>query len=136
MGNAGAIAVRPTQHTITEQDLFLQGNAEFDGQTFAVIGTTEHAPIGVALALTQAQAVLDTIKTVRVAACCCWWIPKASNCVAAMNCWALTELWPIWVCAWIWHGEKATRSLVWSMTDFIGWLYYLRTDCGCLLCRT
>ncbi len=51
-----------TQHSISEQDLFLQGNAEFDGQALAVIGTTEHAPIGVALALTQAQAVLDTIK--------------------------------------------------------------------------
>lgn len=51
-----------TQHTITEQDLFLQGTAEFEGQTLNVIGTTEHAPIGVSLALTQAQAVLDTIR--------------------------------------------------------------------------
>ena len=39
-----------TQHSISEQDLFLQGDAEFDGQTLTVIGTTEHAPIGVALA--------------------------------------------------------------------------------------
>ncbi|EJC60954.1 malonate decarboxylase subunit gamma [Alcaligenes faecalis subsp. faecalis NCIB 8687] len=30
-----------TQHTITEQDLFLQGTAEFEGQTLNVIGTTD-----------------------------------------------------------------------------------------------
>jgi malonate decarboxylase gamma subunit len=40
---------------------FLQGEVVFDGQPVTVIGTTNHAPIGVALALAQARAVLDTI---------------------------------------------------------------------------
>jgi malonate decarboxylase gamma subunit len=39
----------------------LLGHAELDGATLSVIGTTGHAPIGVALALAQAGAVLDTI---------------------------------------------------------------------------
>ncbi len=40
---------------------FLQGDVMFDGEPLTVIGTTNHAPIGVRLALAQARAVLDTI---------------------------------------------------------------------------
>jgi malonate decarboxylase gamma subunit len=48
-------------HGITEQDLFLDGTVSFEGAPLKVIGTTGHAPIGVALALAQARAVLDTL---------------------------------------------------------------------------
>ena len=40
---------------------FLHGSAKFDGRTLAVVGTTNHAPIGYAMALRQARAVLDTM---------------------------------------------------------------------------
>src|SRR6478735_6491046 len=40
---------------------FLQGEAMFDGRPLTVVGTTNHAPIGVALALAQARVILDTI---------------------------------------------------------------------------
>ncbi|WP_457390462.1 biotin-independent malonate decarboxylase subunit gamma [Roseateles sp. P5_E1] len=48
-------------HGITRDGDFLRGEVEFDGEPIAVIGTTNHAPIGVQLALTQARAVLDTM---------------------------------------------------------------------------
>lgn len=41
---------------------FLQGEVIFEGEPLTVIGTTNHAPIGVQLALAQARVVLDTIK--------------------------------------------------------------------------
>ena len=40
---------------------FLQGEVIFDGEPLTVIGTTNHAPIGVRLALAQARLVLDTL---------------------------------------------------------------------------
>lgn len=40
---------------------FLQGDVVFEGQPVTVVGTTNHAPIGVALALMQARVILDTI---------------------------------------------------------------------------
>ncbi|MBW8844811.1 MAG: biotin-independent malonate decarboxylase subunit gamma [Burkholderiales bacterium] len=49
-------------HTIHADDNFLHGHATFDGEQLTVIGTTNHAPIGVALALAQASAVLRTLK--------------------------------------------------------------------------
>ena len=48
-------------HGIARDGDFLRGEVEFDGEPLAVIGTTDHAPIGVQLALTQARAVLDTM---------------------------------------------------------------------------
>ncbi|MBA5604478.1 biotin-independent malonate decarboxylase subunit gamma [Duganella sp. FT3S] len=57
-----AAALFPQGHTITEQDDFLNGVAQVDGQTVAVIGTTRHAAIGVEIALAQAQAVLRTVR--------------------------------------------------------------------------
>jgi len=48
-------------HGMREDGDFLQGEVIFDGEPVAVIGTTNHAPIGVRLALAQARVVLDTI---------------------------------------------------------------------------
>ncbi len=50
-----------TAHDIRADDDFLSGSATFDGRTIAVVGSTNHAPIGYALALRQAQVVLDTM---------------------------------------------------------------------------
>ncbi len=52
----------PQGHDITEQDSFLQGTGQVDGKTVAVIGTANHTPIGVEIALAQAQAVLKTVR--------------------------------------------------------------------------
>jgi malonate decarboxylase gamma subunit len=51
-----------TAHGIAANGDLLRGTAQFDGRPLAVIGTTHHAPIGVALALAQARAVLDTLR--------------------------------------------------------------------------
>lgn len=48
-------------HSIEQTGCFLSGEAHFNGQVMAVLGTTDHAPIGVALALAQARVVLDTV---------------------------------------------------------------------------
>ena len=40
---------------------FLAGDVTFEGQPITLVGTTNHALIGVALALAQARVVLDTI---------------------------------------------------------------------------
>jgi malonate decarboxylase gamma subunit len=53
----------PQGHTIVERDDFLSGEAQVDGQTIAIIGTTGHTPIGVEIALAQAQAILHTVRT-------------------------------------------------------------------------
>lgn len=48
-------------HGIRRDGFFLHGDVIFDGQPITVLGTTEHAPIGVQLALAQARVVLDTL---------------------------------------------------------------------------
>ena len=48
-------------HGIRADGDFLQGDVMFEGERITVIGTTNHAPIGVKLALAQARVVLDTI---------------------------------------------------------------------------
>jgi len=50
-----------TDHDIRAEGDFLHGSAPFDGATLAMIGSTNHAAIGVAMALQQARAVLDTM---------------------------------------------------------------------------
>jgi len=50
-----------TDHDLRADGDFLHGSAEFDGATLALIGSTHHAAVGVALALQQARAVLDTM---------------------------------------------------------------------------
>ncbi|RZI58802.1 MAG: biotin-independent malonate decarboxylase subunit gamma [Rubrivivax sp.] len=46
---------------LTLEGDFLHGTVELDGQPLTVVGTTNHAPIGVTLALAQARVVLDTM---------------------------------------------------------------------------
>jgi malonate decarboxylase gamma subunit len=58
-----ADALFPQGHRIAERDNFLSGEAQVGGQTVTIIGTTEHTPIGVEIALAQASAVLDTVRT-------------------------------------------------------------------------
>ncbi|AWL03732.1 biotin-independent malonate decarboxylase subunit gamma [Massilia oculi] len=52
----------PGGHDIVERDNFLSGTAQVDGQPVAVIGTTGHTPIGIEIALAQAQAILRTVQ--------------------------------------------------------------------------
>ncbi|MEN9868046.1 MAG: malonate decarboxylase beta subunit, partial [Pseudomonadota bacterium] len=47
---------------ITREGAVLHGSAQLDGRTLAVIGTCEHSPIGVEIALRQAQLVLDVLR--------------------------------------------------------------------------
>jgi malonate decarboxylase gamma subunit len=49
-------------HGIRADGDFLHGEARLDGQALTVVGTTNHAPIGVAVALAQARVVLDTLR--------------------------------------------------------------------------
>ncbi len=48
-------------HGMRAQGDFLQGDVMFEGAPLTVIGTTNHAAIGVKLALAQARVVLDTV---------------------------------------------------------------------------
>lgn len=48
-------------HGIRADGDFLSGTAQFDGATVSVLGSTHHAPIGVAMALKQARVILDTV---------------------------------------------------------------------------
>ncbi len=59
--NSLATRLFGSDHRIEREGDFLHGQAEFTGETLTVIGTTDHAPIGVRLALVQARAVLDTV---------------------------------------------------------------------------
>lgn len=52
----------PDGHAISEQDSFLSGDAKVNGMTVSVIGTTNHTPIGVEIALAQARAILHTVR--------------------------------------------------------------------------
>lgn len=52
----------PGGHAIVEVDNFLSGSAQVDGQPVTVIGTTGHTPIGIEIALAQAQAILKTVQ--------------------------------------------------------------------------
>ena len=48
-------------HDINADGEFLSGTARFDGDPIAVVGSTDRAPIGFALAVRQARVVLDTV---------------------------------------------------------------------------
>lgn len=50
-----------SDQTVEADGDFLHGEAGFDGAMLCVVGTADHAPIGVALALRQARVVLDTV---------------------------------------------------------------------------
>lgn len=49
-------------HRVTREGDLLSGTADIKGRTVTVVGTTNHAAIGVELALAQARAVLDTVR--------------------------------------------------------------------------
>jgi malonate decarboxylase gamma subunit len=49
-------------HRVMQVGELLRGSAEVKGRTVTVVGTTDHAPIGVELALAQARVVLDTVR--------------------------------------------------------------------------
>lgn len=57
-----ADALFPGGHEIEERDDVLLGEGRCGEQTFAVIGTTNHAEVGIELALAMAAAVLDTVR--------------------------------------------------------------------------
>ncbi|HEY3046464.1 MAG TPA: biotin-independent malonate decarboxylase subunit gamma [Polaromonas sp.] len=59
--NTLASALFGADHGIKQDGDVLRGTVQFDGMPLVVIGTTNHAPIGVRLALAQARAVLDTV---------------------------------------------------------------------------
>ena len=59
--NSLATRLFGTYHGMRAAGDFLQGEVMFEGEPLTVIGTTNHAPIGVALALAQARVVLDTV---------------------------------------------------------------------------
>jgi len=49
-------------HAVQREGELLHGSAELDGHMLAVVGTTDHAAIGVDLALAQARLVLQTVR--------------------------------------------------------------------------
>lgn len=49
-------------HRVKREGELLSGTGEVNGRTVAVVGTTDHAAIGVELALAQARVVLDTVR--------------------------------------------------------------------------
>jgi malonate decarboxylase gamma subunit len=51
----------PQSHSIVAHGDLLNGTGSVDGKQVAVLGTTNHAPIGIGLALNQARVVLDTV---------------------------------------------------------------------------
>ena len=48
-----------TEHDVRADGDFLSGTAEFEGEPISVVGSTNHAAIGVAMALKQARVLLD-----------------------------------------------------------------------------
>ena len=56
-----AVRLFGDSHAIVADGDFLGGSANFDGTTVTIVGTTNHAAVGVELALRQARAILDTI---------------------------------------------------------------------------
>ena len=57
-----ADALFPKGHEIEQEGDLLRGEGHCNERTFAVIGTTNHAAVGVELALAMADAVLETVR--------------------------------------------------------------------------
>ncbi len=51
-----------SQHSVQRRGDVLTGTAELGKEVVAIVGTTDHAAIGVEIALAQAKAVLDTVE--------------------------------------------------------------------------
>ncbi|WP_114969636.1 biotin-independent malonate decarboxylase subunit gamma [Rhodoferax ferrireducens] len=56
------VALFGSTHRVTHEGELLSGSADVNGRTVTVVGTTDHAPIGVELALAQARVVLETVR--------------------------------------------------------------------------
>ena len=52
----------PGGYEISERDNFLWGSAQVAGNPVDVIGTTDHVPIGIEIALAQAKAILKSVQ--------------------------------------------------------------------------
>ncbi len=57
-----AAALFPSGHTITEDKDFLSGTAQSGAGPVCVVGTTGHTPLGIEIALLQAQVILRTVR--------------------------------------------------------------------------
>jgi malonate decarboxylase gamma subunit len=57
-----AAALFPQGHSITENADFLSGTAQSGNGPVCVVGTTGHTPLGIEIALLQAQAILHTVR--------------------------------------------------------------------------
>jgi malonate decarboxylase gamma subunit len=57
-----AAALFGPEHNVSLTDGLLFGTACFDGQPVTVIGTTDHAEIGIQLALAQSDRILETVR--------------------------------------------------------------------------
>src|SRR5262249_28159221 len=57
-----ADALFPHGHDITQNGDFLWGSGRSADKTFTAIGTTNHAEVGIELALSMARALLDTVR--------------------------------------------------------------------------
>ena len=57
-----AAGLFPAGHQIVQDGDFLSGHADVAGQEIAVIGSCNHAEIGVEIALRQAQAILNVVR--------------------------------------------------------------------------
>ena len=57
-----AQALFPQGYSISAKENFLSGTAQVEGATVSIVGTTGHTPIGVEIALLQAQAILQTVR--------------------------------------------------------------------------
>ena len=51
-----------SQHSVQRTGDVLTGTAELGQEVLAIVGTTDHAAIGVEIALAQAKAILDTVE--------------------------------------------------------------------------
>jgi hypothetical protein len=78
---------------------FLSGSATFDGQAIAVVGSTNHAPIGYALALRQAKVVLETIDLHPGRAIFLLIDTQASSCAVMTSSSGSTARWRTWAAA-------------------------------------
>jgi malonate decarboxylase gamma subunit len=52
----------PDGHEIKESAHFLSGTAKVGALEIAIVGTSDHTPIGIEIALAQAKAVLDVVR--------------------------------------------------------------------------
>jgi malonate decarboxylase beta subunit len=102
-------ALFPAGHAIGVRGDLVVGTAIVDKATICVVGTTNHAEIGVELALAMAAEVLRTVRDDPGRA-----TRKGSDCDTATSCSASTSTWRISRSAWRWLGVRVIGSSAWS----------------------